>query len=865
MFLAKAPAPAPASTMMFGAPSTQAAPDAGPTPAASTAAPNRTMMFGAPGANAAAAGPTPAASARPPASTMMFGVGGAPVAPAAASQAPATAAPNRTMMFGAAGANTAGPTEVAPPAAKPAGTMIFGAAGANLAGAAKPEAPSAAKPAGTMIFGAAGANAAAPHAAEAPAAAKPAGTMIFGAAGANAAAPQKADAPAPTGGANRTMMFGAPAANAAGPAAHAPPAAKPAGTMIFGAAAANATAAPKADAPAPAGGTNRTMMFGAPAANAPASPEAAAPAAKPAGTMIFGAPAAAAAPPAAAPAGSSRLPSGTMIFGAPATAAASPSTEEPTAAQSGKTAIFGLNQIAPGPAAAPKSSPLHFGGPAASPPGPKPKLTESTVRIGPDDLERMMREHEAGKGAHLPLPTISPPTLSPAGMAASEGARGGSTQMFAMSSSPPATGEAGQAGGTNRTQMFAMSDAGPTIAPTQQSAGGTQMFAMSDAGALSPLAASPVSSNAATLPLDAPVAPAAPAPLLEAATIPHHPPVAAEVRARIELPPDDDAGAFEQADPAAVADEAMALRAQVLRRNRIAGIAIALVLMTVALAVSWRVFGKVLLAPKVPVEAMQKQEAALATLRFDDSGSKSAAVTELNGLLTSYPDFVEAHAAMVTALSLQLDDVQQRVRRLEKEAERLNAQVMRLNKDKAPGDWQTRAQAFSDEAKKVIEQQRALADAAQKLDAKAREAYRGLEDAVTRVGDPPTQAKLATIRAQALFHGVSGTEQAIQLTERYRALQPGVTDGWIDLAIPEYAVNARVSNELKAEAAEKLEKLHQQDSTFLRTYVLAARLQLLNHNTDAAQEELEKVLAMRKDHDVALELQEWLRAHSDEH
>jgi hypothetical protein len=309
-----------------------------------------------------------------------------------------------------------------------------------------------------------------------------------------------------------------------------------------------------------------------------------------------------------------------------------------------------------------------------------------------------------------------------------------------------------------------------------------------------------------------------------------------------------------EADPAAM------LRAQVARRNRIALILIALILVGAALGVTWKVFGKMLLNRAPPAAAIEGCERALAQLRFDDSKAKEAAATQLTQLVGQFPDYVEGHAALVTTVSLQLDDVQQRVRRIEQLVERKNNIIARYNKEKSPANWETLAQALSAQVEELIKEHKPLAEAGHALDSKAREAYKGLESAVTRVGEPSKQAKLAALRAQALFHGVSGTDQALVLSKRYETTAEGaVPDGWIDLAIPEYAANARVSEELMTQALGKIDELHKRDSTFLRTYVLSARLHLIKNELEAATSDLDQVLSMRKDHDVAAELREWVR------
>src|SRR5204863_7954331 len=151
---------------------------------------------------------------------------------------------------------------------------------------------------------------------------------------------------------------------------------------------------------------------------------------------------------------------------------------------------------------------------------------------------------------------------------------------------------------------------------------------------------------------------------------------------------------------------------------------------------------------------------------------------------------------------------------------------------------------------RLIQATSTINEAAHRLRARAREACQGLGAAVTRGGDPTRSARLAAWRAQALFHAVSGTDQVLILVERYEKAAAGqAPDGWIDLAIPEYAANARVSDELMTQALARLEDLHRHDSTFLRTYVLQARLHLIKKDLDGATASLDQVLTMRKEHD----------------
>ncbi len=575
------------------------------------------------------------------------------------------------------------------------------------------------------------------------------------------------------------------------------------------------------------------MMFGTPGAQQAGQP--AAPQQKTSSTMMFGAPAAA--PPAAAPPAQQKTNS-TMMFGAPVAdkpAAPAASAQPKTSG----TMIFG-------------AGPVVGGAPAQK----APKLTESTVRIGPEDLERMMREHES---------TSRGDASTPAEPVSAIEARQNKTQMFAMKDAPQgATPPAGNdsIARQNKTQMFAMNDM------ERRSKSGTGPGVPASGGDSSALDTFPPDSSASAhgddsnrtilnerglaTPLSG-IAQSTTSPDL--GDDPHQ-------AGTVDLPPEAPdllSGNTSPMQPVD-ADPAATLRAQVARRNRIAIIIIALALVAAAVGVTWKVFGRSLLNRAPPAAAVEGVEQALSTLRYDDSKSKEDAVKQLNGLIVQYPDFIEGHAALVTAVSLQLDDVQQRVRRIEQLVERNNSRIARYNHEKTPSNWEALAGTMSTQVEQLIKEHKPLSEEGHQLDARAREAYKGLELAVTRVGDPSKPARLAALRAQALFHGVSGTDEAIKLSDRYEKSAVGQPpDGWIDLVIPEYAANTRVSPEMMAQAMAKLEELHKRDATFVRTYVLEARLALIKKDLDGATTDLDQVLAMRKGHDVAIELRDWIK------
>lgn len=653
-------------------------------------------------------------------------------------------------------------------------------------------------------------------------------TMMFGAAGGDAPTPPPANAPT-----NRTMMFGA--ADAAKPAA-----APKSSTMMFGA----APAGPVPAAPANAA-TNRTMMFGA--VGGPPAP--AAPSTRPtAQTMVFGTAAAPAAPAAAsAPASAANR---TMMFGIPT--ADKPNVE---------------------PAAAPKNNTMMFG--AAEAAGNPNKLTERTVRIGPEDLERMMREHNA-KGERGG--DMTPP----------EGAPGASqkTQMFAMSDirAPETTPSDGSG---------AVPKAGESSGQVQQRHDRTAMFAMTpESPAEQPLISADVTlppersnvrfdpSLMETLPPDpieppvratmifgagqgAPARPALLAPLelntnpdLIATTMPNLPPLPRE-REKITEPRDADPA---REEPVALSEDgAQVLVDQVKRRNRLALLIVAFAVLASAGAVGWKLFGSKLLTKSVPLEAMQGVESGMAELRKDDTASKTAAVKALSAVVKTQPLFVDAHAGLVTALTLQLDDLQQRAKRLDKAAEERNGRITRHGKEKTPGDWENRAAVLVAEVGAIKKEYDPLVASARELEGRLREAYKAMQVAVSQGGELNRQAELALIRAQALYHAYGGTEDALKLTKRYQSKADGTSDGWIDLVDAEYAANTRASPDLIEAAQKQLTALHERDPTFFRTYVLAARLHLQAKRFDEAEAELQTVSALKPQHDIANELTAWVK------
>ncbi|HVE85323.1 MAG TPA: lipid kinase, partial [Myxococcales bacterium] len=80
------------------------------------------------------------------------------------------------------------------------------------------------------------------------------------------------------------------------------------------------------------------------------------------------------------------------------------------------------------------------------------------------------------------------------------------------------------------------------------------------------------------------------------------------------------------------------------------------------------------------------------------------------------------------------------------------------------------------------------------------------------------------------------------------------------VALAELALNARVSPDAMISAHAEMDELAQKDSTFLRSYVLSARLSLAQKHNESAVAGLEAVLALNPAHEIARQLLDWARS-----
>ncbi|MGA9520948.1 MAG: zinc-ribbon domain-containing protein [Myxococcaceae bacterium] len=253
----------------------------------------------------------------------------------------------------------------------------------------------------------------------------------------------------------------------------------------------------------------------------------------------------------------------------------------------------------------------------------------------------------------------------------------------------------------------------------------------------------------------------------------------------------------------------------------------------------------------LPAEAIEAQGKATRLLRRDDPKALAEAGAELEALTKKWPNHFELRSTQLIALLFQLDDARAEIARLNAEGEALNGQLARLQRRRSPADWQSRVNALEDQRQQLKLRLDPLIERASALDARANQAFRALKPGTEQM---PLEQELAWVRAQALFHGVKGADQAVVLSERYRQL--GGADGWADLAYAEYALNGRVPPDTRKQAQAGLEALRKRDTSFIRPWVLSGRLLLANKQAEEAVAAFENATALNPEHTLASDLLE---------
>ena len=251
---------------------------------------------------------------------------------------------------------------------------------------------------------------------------------------------------------------------------------------------------------------------------------------------------------------------------------------------------------------------------------------------------------------------------------------------------------------------------------------------------------------------------------------------------------------------------------------------------------------------EIPPGLIAEEHATLGQDRLDDASSRDEVLAKLAGLAAKSPRFVAPRADQALLLALRLDDVRAPLPVLDAESSEIDKDIAALTEAKSTSDWEVRVNALRARKRQLAEQTAAVEE-----DASARKTL--LDHAVAAL--PPatsdaTAANLAVVRARGVAAGVEGSGAALELAERYTSL--GDPDGWATLILAEYALNAHAPPETVDQVRRRLAALKSHDASFLRPYVLLARLALDADRPGDAASELEAVVALNPRHTLAHQL-----------
>jgi chromosome segregation ATPase len=243
-------------------------------------------------------------------------------------------------------------------------------------------------------------------------------------------------------------------------------------------------------------------------------------------------------------------------------------------------------------------------------------------------------------------------------------------------------------------------------------------------------------------------------------------------------------------------------------------------------------------------------------LRKDDSGSLQGAVDRLSTLIEQNPKYFEARADAVIAMAFHLENLRLEAMHYKSEADARQQEIQRLKRDRTSGDWESRINSMIDEIAALKAKSDPLAEQMEKLDQRLGKAFEALQDPGRTLS---TTDQRALVRAQAVYSGTKGNEQALQLSEKYRQLAPE-NDGWGTIAFSEFVANKRVDAASAERALQELESLRKSDSTFIRGYLLSGRISWTLRKPEVAATSFELVNSLNPKHDLSKKLLNWVRA-----
>ncbi|ATB38875.1 hypothetical protein CYFUS_004310 [Cystobacter fuscus] len=255
----------------------------------------------------------------------------------------------------------------------------------------------------------------------------------------------------------------------------------------------------------------------------------------------------------------------------------------------------------------------------------------------------------------------------------------------------------------------------------------------------------------------------------------------------------------------------------------------------------------------LPHTVQAARDEAVAKFRRDDTASKEEALAELKSLSDRYPQSVELLAEMGIALAMHLDDTQVRLTTLQAKEKQLSELIDRLVSTQTPIDWQSRANTRKEELTTLQRQRSSLEGRSKVL---AQEAVQVLKNLELESAKEPREVALARLRARALMSATLGVGNTPALAVK---LAQAEQFEWSSLVMAEYVLHhASASPAETREAAAGMESLRARNSTYLRAYVLGARIALLRHEPAAARALLNTVITLNPKHELAQQLHAYI-------
>jgi hypothetical protein len=260
----------------------------------------------------------------------------------------------------------------------------------------------------------------------------------------------------------------------------------------------------------------------------------------------------------------------------------------------------------------------------------------------------------------------------------------------------------------------------------------------------------------------------------------------------------------------------------------------------------------------VPHAALVARDEAVAMLRRDDMASQQEAFSRLKALSGTHPDSIELLAEEGIALAMYLDDTRVLVTTLRAKMTRLQEQISSLTEAQTPADWQSRVNTMRDELATTQRELTPLEERGTYLAKESAQVLKRLSGAPEKDREEEKEVALLRLRARAVLSGAMSVNEALNLA--VQLAQAGQHE-WSSLALAAYVLNNPTASTTQvSDTADALERMRESDKTFLRAYVLEARIALMRHQPAAALPLLDTVITLNPKHELAQKL----HAHAQE-